>query len=50
MSEVALIYARRSIVRYDEGRASPGRQLANCVAVCEEDGWAPMSQRAACWE
>ena len=40
MSGVALIYVRRSMVRYDEDRASPERQLANCVAVCEEKGWA----------
>jgi len=35
-----LIYVRRSMVRYDEDRASPERQLANCVAVCQEKGWA----------
>lgn len=40
MSDLALIYVRRSIVRYDEDRASPERQLANCVAVCEEKSWA----------
>lgn len=36
---LALIYVRRSMVRYEEDRASPERQLANCVAVCEEKGW-----------
>ena len=35
-----MIYVRRSMVRYDEDRASPERQLANCVAVCQEKGWA----------
>jgi DNA invertase Pin-like site-specific DNA recombinase len=40
VSDVALIYVRRSMVRYDEDRASPERQLANCIAVCEEKGWA----------
>ena len=39
MSDLALIYVRRSIVRYDEDGASPERQLANCVKVCEEKGW-----------
>ena len=33
---VALIYVRRSMVRYEQDRASPERQLANCVRVCEE--------------
>lgn len=40
MEGVALIYVRRSMVRYDEDRASPQRQPAKCVAVCEEKGWA----------
>ena len=39
MSEVALIYVRRSMVRYEGTRASPERQLANCVRVCERKGW-----------
>jgi site-specific DNA recombinase len=39
MRGVALIYVRRSMVRYDEDRASPERQLANCVAACQEKGW-----------
>ena len=39
MSSLALIYVRKSVVRYDEDRASPERQLANCVRVCEEKGW-----------
>lgn len=36
---VALVYVRRSMVRYERDRASPERQLANCVKVCEEKGW-----------
>jgi hypothetical protein len=40
MPGVALIYVRRSMVRYEEDRASPERQLANCVAVCDQKGWA----------
>ena len=39
MSGAALIYVRRSMVRYEADRASPERQLANCVRVCEEKGW-----------
>ena len=35
----ALIYVRRSMVRYEQDRASPERQLGNCVRVCEEKGW-----------
>jgi hypothetical protein len=31
---VALIYVRRSMVRYEEDRASPERQLGNCSAMC----------------
>ena len=38
-SDVALIYVRRSIVRYEADRASPERQLENYVRVCEEKGW-----------
>jgi DNA invertase Pin-like site-specific DNA recombinase len=33
---VALIYLRRSMVRYDEDRTSPERQMANCIAACQE--------------
>ena len=40
MTDVALIYIRKSVVRYEADRASPERQLANCVAVCEEKSWA----------
>ena len=36
MRGVALIYVRRSMVRYEADRASPERQLANCIRVCEE--------------
>lgn len=39
MTGVALVYVRRSMVRYEQDRASPERQLANCVRVCEEKGW-----------
>ena len=39
MGDVALIYVRKSVARYDEDRASPERQLANCIAACEEKGW-----------
>ena len=42
METRALIYVRRSMVRYKQDRASPERQLANCVAACEEkagDNW-----------
>ena len=39
LSKVALIYVRKSVVRYEEDRASPERQLANCARVCEEKGW-----------
>ena len=38
MKRVALVYVRRSIVRYAEHRASPERQFVNCAAVCEEKG------------
>jgi hypothetical protein len=31
---IALIYVRRSMVRYEEDRASPERQLAICTAMC----------------
>ena len=36
---VALIYIRRSMVRYEQDRASPERQLDNCIRVCKEKGW-----------
>ena len=36
---VALIYVRRSMVRYEADRASPEQQLGNCVRVCEEKRW-----------
>jgi len=36
---VALIYVRRSMVRYEADRASPERQLDNCIRVCHEKGW-----------
>lgn len=39
MRDIALIYVRRSMVRYEVDRASPERQLANCLAVCEHKGW-----------
>lgn len=39
MSGIALIYIRKSVVRYEQDRASPERQLANCVRVCDEKGW-----------
>ena len=39
MSNLALICVRRSMVRYEGDRASPERQLASCVKVCEEKGW-----------
>ena len=39
METRALIYVRRSMVRYKQDRASPERQLASCVRVCEEKGW-----------
>jgi site-specific DNA recombinase len=35
----ALIYVRKSAVRYEEDRASPERQLANCIRICDEKGW-----------
>jgi DNA invertase Pin-like site-specific DNA recombinase len=38
-ARVALVYVRRSMVRYEVDRASPERQLANCLAVCEQKGW-----------
>ena len=39
MSDIALIYVRKSVVRYEQDRASPERQLANCVRVCDEKAW-----------
>ena len=39
MTRVALIYVRRSMVRYEQDRASPERQLDNCMRVCDEKGW-----------
>ena len=39
MPTVALIYGRRSMVRYDQDRASPEHQIAHCIRVCEEKGW-----------
>ena len=39
MGGVALIYVRRSMVRYEGDRASPERQLDNCMRVCKEKGW-----------
>jgi len=39
VSDVALIYVRRSMVRYEKDLASPERQLDNCMRVCEEKGW-----------
>jgi len=33
---VALIYVRRSMVRSEQDRASPQRQMANCIRVCED--------------
>lgn len=39
MSEVALVYVRKSVVRYEEDRASPKRQLENCARVCQGKGW-----------
>ena len=39
MNGVALIYVRRSMVRYEADRASPERQLDNCMRVCDEKGW-----------
>ena len=39
MNGVALIYVRRSMVRYEADRASPERQLDNCIRVCHEKGW-----------
>jgi len=33
VSDVALIYIRKSVVRYERDRASPERQLANCIRV-----------------
>ena len=44
---VALIYVRRSMVRYEQDRASPERQLTNCLRVCEEKGsWYEVYQDA----
>jgi hypothetical protein len=40
MTSVALTYVRRSMVRYEHDRASPERQLGNCMRVCEDKGWA----------
>ena len=37
---LAMIYIRKSVVRYEQDRASPERQLANCLRICEEKGWA----------
>ena len=39
MTGVALIYVRRSMVRYEADRSSPERQLANCMRVCEQKIW-----------
>lgn len=39
VGSVALIYVRKSIVRYDADRASPERQIANCIKICEQKGW-----------
>jgi DNA invertase Pin-like site-specific DNA recombinase len=39
VSGVALIYVRRSMVRCEQDRASPERQLDNCMRVCDEKGW-----------
>ena len=39
MSDTALIYIRKSVVRYEQDRASPERQLDNCMRVCEEKAW-----------
>jgi hypothetical protein len=33
VNDVALIYVRRSMVRYEEDRASPERQLANSTGI-----------------
>ena len=38
MNRVALIYVRRSMVRYEQVRAGPERQLVNCTRVCKEKG------------
>ena len=35
MVGVALIHVRRSLVRYDQDRASPERRLKNCSACAE---------------
>jgi hypothetical protein len=40
MRHVGLIYVRKSVVRYAEDLASPERQLANCIKVCQEKDWA----------
>jgi len=39
VTHLALIYVRRSMVRYEQDRASPERQLDNRMRVCEEKGW-----------
>ncbi|HUW95416.1 MAG TPA: recombinase family protein [Anaerolineae bacterium] len=39
MSGVALIYIRKSVVRCEQDRASPERQLDHCMRVCDEKGW-----------
>ena len=41
MGDVALIYVGNSGVRYDQDRATPERQLENCVKACGEKGWQP---------
>jgi hypothetical protein len=33
---VPIIYVRRSMVPYEQDRASPERQVANCIRVCED--------------
>ena len=37
MSCVALVHVRRSMVRYEQDRASPECQLANCIRLCEDN-------------
>ena len=51
MSGLALIYVRRSMVRYEGDRASPNRQMDNCIRVCEEAtvGWEEACKRDAAW-
>jgi hypothetical protein len=48
MTGVALIYVRRSMVRYEQDRPSPERQLANCVRLCE-DKRGPRARSRAAW-